>query len=43
MPILNLLQLVVVAFLPFPTAVLARAFSGAGGTLAGLGLSVAST
>jgi uncharacterized membrane protein len=51
--ILNLLQLMVVAFLPFPTAVLARAFLGGvdepiatsfyGGTLAVLGLFVFST
>src|SRR4051812_29402782 len=51
--ILNLLQLLFVAFLPFPTAVLARAFSSGvdepvatafyGGTLATLGLFVALT
>ena len=51
--ILNLLQLLFVAFLPFPTAVLARAFSSGideplatalyGATLAALGLFVAGT
>src|SRR4051812_22969162 len=51
--LLNLLQLLFVAFLPFPTAILARAFSSGvdepiatafyGGTLAVLGLFVAST